>query len=299
MAYNELKQHGTDDFPFQLYKVDCNHPQYVMSTHWHSSLEIIRIIEGEFNLSLHVESNVKLFKGDVFIINSEVIHSGQPRHCVYECLVIDLKKLNINNGPYNSFADSLLMRTVALNEQPADESIKNIILKLFSVMSCEDTGYQLTAIGLTLELLGQMQFSHLYSPISKLSIQNQRGVDRIKAILKYISDNCCKDITLDDMADEVGFTPRYFCKFFKKMTNTTPITCLIMYRIEQAAKKLRSTDESITQIAYTCGFNDLSYFIKIFKRMNGVTPSEYRNNCNPITNAPPPRLRNEQAYDRL
>lgn len=292
MAYNELKQHGTDDFPFQLYNVDCNHPQYVMSTHWHSSMEIIRIIEGTFTLTVHLDNSIILKEGDIFIINSEVVHSGQPHGCIYECLAIDLSKLAINNSAYNGVADSLLMRTVALAETPRDAEVQRLISGLFETMSAEDTGYQLKAIGLTLELLGQMQLLHLYSPISELSIQNQRGAERMKAILKYISDNCCKDITLDDMASKVGFTPKYFCKFFKKMTNTTPITCLTMYRIEQAAKKLRSTDESITQIAYTCGFNDLSYFIKTFKRLNGVTPSRYRNNCAVINNTP----RNQKSF---
>ena len=60
------------------------------------------------------------------------------------------------------------------------------------------------------------------------------------------------------------------------MTGTTPVKYLLTYRIERAARKLLSTDESITQIAYDCGFNDLSYFIKTFKDIKKITPKNYR-----------------------
>ena len=62
------------------------------------------------------------------------------------------------------------------------------------------------------------------------------------------------------------------------MTNKTAFEYLIDYRIEQASKKLISTDESVTTICLDCGFNNLSYFIKTFKERKGVSPSEYRKN---------------------
>ena len=64
--------------------------------------------------------------------------------------------------------------------------------------------------------------------------------------------------------------------FFKKMTNRTPIDYLNVYRIEMASKKIINTDLSITDIAFSCGFNDLSYFIKTFKKITGITPRKYK-----------------------
>ena len=78
------------------------------------------------------------------------------------------------------------------------------------------------------------------------------------------------------MADAVGFSTKYFCNFFKNMTGKTPVGYLNVYRIEKACKKLLTTDMPITQIAYTCGFNDLSYFIKIFKQIKNCTPKQFR-----------------------
>ena len=98
----------------------------------------------------------------------------------------------------------------------------------------------------------------------------------MKRVLKYIRDNFASEITLDDMAREAGLSTKYFCAFFKTMTGTTPVKYLLTYRIERAARKLIGSDDSITQIAYDCGFNNLSYFIKTFKTIKKITPTSYR-----------------------
>ena len=60
------------------------------------------------------------------------------------------------------------------------------------------------------------------------------------------------------------------------MTKSTPIEYLNTYRVERAARKLLNSDTSVTDISYMCGFNDLSYFIKTFKAIKGVTPAKFR-----------------------
>ena len=82
-------------------------------------------------------------------------------------------------------------------------------------------------------------------------------------------------ITLQEIADSVQMTPKYFCKFFREMTRSSPIEYLNSYRIERACYLLLTTNQSITEVAYNTGFNDLSYFIKLFKRYKGITPKQY------------------------
>ncbi len=66
------------------------------------------------------------------------------------------------------------------------------------------------------------------------------------------------------------------CRFFKEMTNRTPIEYLVFYRIERACEELSYGEKSITEVALDCGFNDLSYFIKTFKKLKGVSPKQYQ-----------------------
>jgi len=53
MIYNELKQHGTEDFPIEMYHIEKNHTRYEMSAHWHNEIEIIRVLKGELNIKLN------------------------------------------------------------------------------------------------------------------------------------------------------------------------------------------------------------------------------------------------------
>ena len=81
---------------------------------------------------------------------------------------------------------------------------------------------------------------------------------------------------LNDLAQAANLTPNYFCRFFQKVTHRSPIDYLNRYRIEMASIQLMKTTNSITDIAFSCGFNDLSYFIKLFHRYKGMAPLKYR-----------------------
>ena len=82
-------------------------------------------------------------------------------------------------------------------------------------------------------------------------------------------------LTLSMMAAAAGMSSKYFCRFFAVMTHRKPMDYLNHYRIERACYELSSSDATVTDVAYSCGFNDLSYFIKTFKKYKGMTPGSY------------------------
>lgn len=94
-------------------------------------------------------------------------------------------------------------------------------------------------------------------------------------VITLIENEYQNPLTLDDLSKASGMSPKYFCRFFHEMINKTPIEYLNYYRIEIACEKLLATELSITEIALNCGFNDVSYFIKTFKKHKGVTPKQY------------------------
>ena len=96
-----------------------------------------------------------------------------------------------------------------------------------------------------------------------------------KKVLLFIEENYTQTLSLNDLSKVAGMTPKYLCKFFNNMSNKTPIEYLNFYRIEIACEQLLSTDLSVTDIAINCGFNDVSYFIKTFKKYKGITPKQY------------------------
>ena len=276
MIFNELKQHGREDFPFELYCVDRQHPKYEMAFHWHTNLEMIRVLEGELSLTLDNRTQV-LHAGEIAFINSETVHGATPKDSVYECIVFNLAFLKTGNALCDEFIDDLLSHTAYLLAFPKDDEVKKLVDAIFTQIADESLGSPFQVIGLYHQLLGKIQLKKLFtSHLPPSSMHDEKKVVKLKTVLKYIRENFDKDITLDNMAAVAGFSNKYFCKFFKDMTGTTPINYLLTYRIERAARKLLGTDLSVTQIAYDCGFNDLSYFIKTFKAFKKVSPKDYR-----------------------
>ena len=91
--YKEKKQHGRFDFPIEFYHVDKSHPRYDMTYHWHTEWEIIRILSGEFLITINDEK-ILAKKGDIIFIQDGALHGGTPNDCIYECIVFDIKLLN-------------------------------------------------------------------------------------------------------------------------------------------------------------------------------------------------------------
>ena len=98
---------------------------------------------------------------------------------------------------------------------------------------------------------------------------------QFKQVLEYIEANYQNTISLEQMSRAASMSPKYFCRFFMDMTHKTPMDYLNYQRVEHAAFLLSTSHSSVTDVAFSCGFNDLSYFIKTFKRYKGVTPGKY------------------------
>lgn len=277
MIYNELKRHGTEDFPFGLYRVDVSHPQYEMTFHWHTSLELIRVLSGELHLSLD-NRQFCLTAGEVGFVNSETVHGATPKDCIYECLVFDLAFLKTGNAACDGFIDNLLARNDFLQEKPTDSEIVRLTHRVFEEVGRFGELAPFKAIGLLHQLLGEIQEKRAFTAyMPPSSVQDKKKIVKLKIALNYVQENYSKNITLDDMAAVAGLSCKYFCKFFKDETGMTPVHYLMAYRIERAARQLLASDLSVTQIAYDCGFNDLSYFTKTFKAFKNATPKQYRN----------------------
>ena len=276
MIFNELKQHGAEDFPFELYRVDASHPKYEMAFHWHTNLELIRVLDGELTLTLD-NRTMQLRAGDAAIVNSETVHGATPRDCRYECLVFNLAFLKTGNAKCDGLIDDLLTRNCFLYEHPTEATTLTMIHAIFEEIGKDGSPFKV--IGLFHTFLGEIQEkSQFISHLPPTSMHDEKKVVKLKTVLKYIRENFGKNVSLEDMAAVAGFSEKYFCKFFKDMTGTTPISYLMTYRVERAARKLLGSDLSATQIAFDCGFNDVSYFIKTFKTFKHVSPKEYRQN---------------------
>ncbi len=277
MSYNELEQRGTADFPIELYRIDSSHPRYEMSAHWHNEIELIRVISGVLNVRLN--NNIYTVKeNEMIFINPETIHQASPIDCKYECIVFQPYIIPPSSNGSVYFIDSLNNREYVIDEYHKNFDLPSTkaLNKVFDTLAQKSSGYKFKVIGALYNLFGEIIDMHLYKSVHTSHITDDKNMPRLKSVLSYIRTNFDTQITLDDMASAAGMSPKYFCYFFKEMTAKTPVEYLNLYRIEKASAKLLKSDLSVTAIAFSCGFNDLSYFIKTFKQIKGVTPAKFR-----------------------
>ncbi|MGN0707908.1 MAG: helix-turn-helix domain-containing protein [Faecalibacterium sp.] len=95
-------------------------------------------------------------------------------------------------------------------------------------------------------------------------------------IRQYIAENYAADLSMQETARAMGYSEAYFCKLFKDCFHINFSAYLSEYRIRQAKRLLTETNREIKEIGRACGYSDAGYFTRVFKRVTGLTPSDYR-----------------------
>lgn len=275
--FEEIKMHGTIDFPIELYEVNEEHPSYEMPFHWHPHIEIIRVIKGKLKISLN-KTDYNMKKGDIIFVNSEIVHGALPQNCIYECLVYDNNFIPAIAHKGQIFSEMLTKGNIRIDEyiHKDNEEIYDCVNLIFELMKNENKGYKYSVIGMLTHLYGIIIRNGYYSKIADVNKQTSASVTKLKKVLEFIRNNYGNKITLDEMAYVAKVSPKYLCAMFKERTHKSPIDYLIYYRIEKAVHFLLTSDKTVTEIAFECGFEDLSYFIKTFKKLKGISPGAFR-----------------------
>ena len=110
------------------------------------------------------------------------------------------------------------------------------------------------------------------------NVRNSDEQTTIKYLKEYVENNYIYDITMQEAAEEMGYSDAYFSKLFKQYFNQNFTAYLTEYRIKKAKELLSNTNHSIKDISRMVGYTDSNYFAKIFKRLVGEIPSKYREN---------------------
>lgn len=108
------------------------------------------------------------------------------------------------------------------------------------------------------------------------SVKLSQAESRLQQINVYTCCNYARQVSIDEIASHVGMNRSAFCTFFKKQTGKTYVSFLNEYRLKVAHHLLSSTDSNISTVCWQCGFNDLAYFDKLFKKAFDTSPSEIK-----------------------
>lgn len=280
----ELTKHGSKAFPFQDYLDDLSlYPAGYIPWHWHREFEFTAVIAGR--ASFQIASDTYLLKeGDGLFINSDVLHSIVPVDCG-NCIMY-----NFVFAPelLQSAPDSLVMEKYLLplmrnksfssyafqGEDSRDAACVHILESLYEVSQEKGYGFELMIQSHILSLFHALAARR---PAAFAPIQSGgRDVEILKEMLHYMDLHYMDPITLKDLASSFHISESTCSRLFRKHLSVSPITYLLTYRIEKSLPLLSDTKQTITEIAYACGFHSASYYCKFFKQVKGVSPRCFR-----------------------
>ena len=117
-------------------------------------------------------------------------------------------------------------------------------------------------------------FSYICNKIQEV-VSNRENY-HVREIKQYVFENLSGDLSLETIAGKAHLSPQYMCTLFKRHTGTTVVNFILGERIELAKRLIFSLDEPMTKIASQCGFDDYYYFSHTFRKITGVSASNYR-----------------------
>lgn len=288
LDFTNLKEnttHGDFILPFSIYKGTISPSFPSIATHWHEEIEVIIVLDGSCNYRINLDSFL-INKGDILIIGSQSLHSLTSipnKNMTWASFVFNINMLK------SSSTDGALLKYIAplLNhEHQLPIILKDNIdcySKIFDVIEDIIYCYYEKDIAYELELKSLLFkfFSLLYKNdlIKKHQSKNNLTInttDKIKLVLNYINDHYSEDISINTLAELCEYSEYHFMRFFKKHIGLTCVQYINNLRLEKSSILLTSTNNAIMDVSLEVGFDNLSYFNKLFKRKYNLTPKEFR-----------------------
>lgn len=280
----ELKQHGNEQFPFLVsYQKLSEYESGSFMWHWHPEIEITYVRKGTMcykvnNLVYHLK------EGDIVFNNSGALHSGTMENqedCAYIPVTFDSRLIygffqSTVNSKYVDpvIQDSMLPAICIDQSEPWHKPFREYLLRIIDLDEKKPDFYELD-ITICLQSMWRLLLEHItYEP--QASRENSLEYDRIKKILSYIEENYQNKITLNDIAGHIHLCESECTRLFKRHMNTTLFAFLQEYRIERSLEFLQD-DQPVSAVADKAGFSDPNYYSKVFAKIKGCSPREYRN----------------------
>ncbi|MDF2961097.1 MAG: AraC family transcriptional regulator [Paenibacillus sp.] len=282
----EARIHGDVMFPIGAYLLEAGPGEPVLTCHWHEEAEFFYVIEGKTVFQVDTEY-FEVKAGEAVFIHGGEIHAGYAvdsgSACKFAAVVFDLNLLN--SSTYDALQSRYL---VPLQEkarmlpshirgtEPWEQNVLRSVTTVFDAYSRQLPGYELVVKAHLYLILSEIEAAGRWVQRGQASSADSGKIDRLKHVLSYIQANYDQRLRIKDLADRAHMSEGQFCRFFKSMTRKTPIEYINAYRVNQAASLLKHGNQKIVHVAMDVGFDNLSYFIKVFREQMNCTPSEYR-----------------------
>lgn len=283
----ELVEHGTTAFPIACYQDDFRKME--VPWHWHEEWEAVVITQGSCVVAAG-NRKVTLRSGEGFFINSGVLHGCwdvENTGCIFHSLVFHPRLVggSLDSIFHQGYVQPLLensgLEFVTLSPSvPWQNKALEAIESAWQQFVVEHEGF-VFAVRDSLSRLVVILHGNIPGSVQSPGGKALRDAERIKAMLSLIHSQYGSELNTEKIAAAASISESECLRCFRSTIGTTPIQYLKQYRIQQAARQLMETNDKISDIAVSCGFQDMSYFTRVFRDIKGCVPSQYRKTASP------------------
>lgn len=281
----ELWSHGTSAFPCGCYQTDLHADE--VPWHWHAEYEFGLCIEGLIDYRAGGE-RLLLRAGDAVFVNGGVPHAEAPvtgfeGPCVEGSLVCrpsmlyGTERSSIYLEYFRRLAEPTAPQVVHLSSagEPWQRDAAAAAHKAHAAVAADERYADVTARDLlTYVCLAVLEHADARPEAHRTT---ERSLGRVQAMLSFIEEHYAEPVGAKEIAAAASVSPREAQRAFQQAIGESPMSYLNNWRLYEASRLLRTTDEPVSAIAHMVGFSSHSHFARRFRERYGHTPAEHRN----------------------
>lgn len=246
--------------------------------HWHDELEILYPLNGKADIIIEGKK-YQLLNKHIMVIESCQVHSTYSYQgtSMFICIHISKKYMQKYLPDIELYRIQCIPEEIDSEHFPAYRDICRLMEDLTKLYMAESLPtFAMESEGIILQVLSRLMrfFSEHLAP--KAADMSPSAFDRLRTTITYIEEHFRDSLTLQEMADQLGFTKEYFCRFFKKNMGMPFLEYVSEVRLSHIYHDLIHTDTPICVLIEDNGFTNQKLFNKQFKKLYGCTPSAVR-----------------------
>lgn len=283
--FSEIVQYGDTGIPLYIRTAELDvYPGMGAPCHWHDDIEWIYVVSGK--MCYYVNGRrLLLDEKDSLMVNARQMHYGcsyKGQNCRFLCILFHPSLFGGNQ--------TLLQKYVAPVLENADcqylhfhgkaargKEIAGYLEQIRCFKEEAAEAYEMQVIAVMLQLWSSLL------QCGELAVQDSGSgrssdLEIQKSMVSFIYQHYAEQISLNEIAASGNVSRSKCCLIFKQYLQQSPMDFLNAFRLKTSCKLLCNSEKTITEIAFGCGFSNLSYFSKLFRKSFGCTPRAYRSN---------------------
>lgn len=266
-----------------LVRKDTGAPVYSM-WHQHAEIELFLVRGGQGGMMIGDKEIPIEGHCQMLVLGSNLPHTmsygNRPGEKDVEAVVVHLAPVVF--GAFYDLPEMAVIRSLLKSAERGiyikGDTLRVMEEQMFALVNDDPASSMLRLLNILHTISTSQDYDFVASQGYTSAHSRETDSSRMNKIYTFVLENYHRDISVQEVADIIHFAKGSFCRYFKQRTGKTFMDFLIEVRIGNACKLLMENEMNINEIAYACGYNNISNFFHQFKALKGCSPSRYQKN---------------------